>query len=501
MVAAARKERETAEKRNEQLRSQLNETEILLASHQEQLAELKSVMQSISERGDADSNANTSTAPPTPAMQNQEHLNRAMDSLHISTEISGEDISPAPPTSFTHLLSPVLRTDLVVYEDFRTLLEMTRKSSPSSRVTSGAYGGLSLAGLANAHREQMQHTLGNGSTSSLSTSTTYQSSPGTPSTPATSTNSSVSSRDVPTSSTPLKETRFYKRVLVEDIEPTLRLDAAPGLSWLARRSVINSMCDGSLVVEPIPNSPTLRHFACSLCGENRKGEDYKRIHRFRTSDNDNAQRYPLCDYCLNRIRSTCDFLGFLRMIKDGHWRTDGEQAEATAWEESVRLREHMFWARIGGGVVPTSVRARDSPRSSVEEKAASPAAEPERNSLEEYLNVEKPHSSKDDNPFVAEDRRPSLNSISSSYSEERLGVHSPSDQLKEDSPPSAAVGPELSEDEASKQLHVNLEAAVNSQDSQNQASELVAPQNVDQPQSQGETESRHSVTMPGAFEF
>jgi hypothetical protein len=56
------------------------------------------------------------------------------------------------------------------------------------------------------------------------------------------------------------------------------------------------------------------------------------------------------------------------MVKDGYWRTEGEEGEKAAWEESVRLRERMFWARIGGGVVPafvpTSVHARDSPRSS-----------------------------------------------------------------------------------------------------------------------------------------
>ena len=497
MVAAARKEREIAERRNEQLRSQLKDTELLLASHQEQLAELKSVMQSISERGDAESNTAASTAPPTPAMQQQEHLNRVMDSLHVSTDVPSDEIPPAPPTSFTHLLSPVLRTDLVVYDDFHTLLETSRRSSPASRVTSGSYGGLSLAGLANAHREQMQHALGNGSTSSLSTSATYQSSPGTPNTPA-STNSSVSSRDMPTNPVPLKETRFYKRVLVEDIEPTLRLDAAPGLSWLARRSVINSMCEGSLVVEPMPNAATLHHFACSLCGENRKGEDYRRTHRFRTSENDNAQRYALCEYCLNRLRSTCDFLGFLRMIKDGHWRTDGEQAEATAWEESVRLRERMFWARVGGGVVPNFVRARDSPRGSVEEKAGLPAAEPERISLEEYLKVEKTQSDEEDEPFGAEDRRTSVNSISSSYPEEGLGIHTANDQLKEVNTASEATSPPPLEDEASKQLHTSLEASLESQD---QAITTETPTIETHPPPQSGNEGRHSITMPGAFEF
>ncbi|KAJ2966389.1 hypothetical protein NQ176_g10174 [Zarea fungicola] len=42
------------------------------------------------------------------------------------------------------------------------------------------------------------------------------------------------------------------------------------------------------------------------------------------------------------------------MVKDGHWRADDEDHEKTAWEESVRLREQMFWARIGGGVIPAT---------------------------------------------------------------------------------------------------------------------------------------------------
>lgn len=44
------------------------------------------------------------------------------------------------------------------------------------------------------------------------------------------------------------------------------------------------------------------------------------------------------------------------MVKDGHWRADNADSERGAWEESVRLRDQMFWSRIGGGVVP----ARDT---------------------------------------------------------------------------------------------------------------------------------------------
>lgn len=129
------------------------------------------------------------------------------------------------------------------------------------------------------------------------------------------------------------------------------------------------MCEGKLIVEPVPSAAKLYHPPCTLCGEQGRDQKRGRTHRFRTSESETAQRHPLCDYCLGRVRASCDFLGFLRMIKDGYWRTDGSQAEALAWEESVRLRERMFWSRIGGGVVPAFLRAReDTPRSSVEEE-------------------------------------------------------------------------------------------------------------------------------------
>ncbi|MCJ1474590.1 rab guanine nucleotide exchange factor S2 [Lambiella insularis] len=367
MVAAARKEREAAERRTEQLRAQLNDTELLLASHQEQLAELKAVMQHMSaDREDAETTTNDSTAPSTPALPHGGELTKVFDALHLSPTIPGaEDVPPGPPTSFTYLLSPVLRTDLQSYEDFRSLVQVSRKSAPASRINSGSYSGANVLGLNNMTTRdsspQAAHLPSNGSTASLSTPNTIHQTPSTTPSTLASTVSSIASPVMP-----LKETRFYKRAVTEDIEPTLRLDIAPGLSWLARRTVINSMCEGTLVVEPMPASSKMQIFSCALCGESRRSDEFTRTHRFRTSESENAQRYPLCIYCLNRVRASCDYLGFLRMIRDGHWRTDGVEAEKAAWEESVRLRERMFWARIGGGVVPAFVH-RDSPRVSVDD--------------------------------------------------------------------------------------------------------------------------------------
>lgn len=205
---------------------------------------------------------------------------------------------------------------------------------------------------------------------------------------------------------PLKETKFYKRALVEDVEPTLRLDIAPGLSWLARRSVVTAMSDGSLVVEPVPTTGTYallskpQLYPCSLCGENRKDDEYLRRHRFRTSENSSAQRYPLCRYCLNRVRATCDFLGFLRIVKDGHWRTDDDESEKAAWEESVRLRENMFWTRIGGGVRPIAQGFHNHSHS-MNYKSPRPSREakrPDEISVEPIVQVEKVEKAKGISP-------------------------------------------------------------------------------------------------------
>lgn len=347
----ARKEYDIVAKKNDQLKAQLQEAENLLKSQQEQLAELKRVMEHMTEEQEDQTNLTNGTAPSTPALHQSDSKD---DSTHNSDSIQSpsipEPVSPSYPTSFMHLIQPVLRTDLGAYDDFISLLRMSRNVVIGSRASNGSYGAIGLGLGLGAYTSSASHAPNNGSTSSISTLGTFGSSPATPTTPAS--NVSSGSKDGPNSMTPLKETKFYKRALAEDIEPTLRLDNAPGLSWLARRNVLNAVCEGSLVVEPMPSSVKPYAFACSLCGETRKTPDHIRSHRFRTSESDNAQRYPLCLYCLGRVRSTCGFMSFLRVLKEGHWRGEDEESDKAAWEESVRLRERMFWCRVGGGVIP-----------------------------------------------------------------------------------------------------------------------------------------------------
>ena len=359
----ARMEQEILQRKNDQLRAQLVDTEGLLKSQQEQLTELKHLMEDMSAEKDEQI---PPTAPSSPGfskfeLQNEEGLSdRLHHGQHNRQNSVVEPMSPSYPTSFTNLLKPVLRTDLASYNDFKDLIRTSKRLS-AQRVPTPATGsaltslGLGL-GSVSAHL-----ALANASSTSLSTIATTQSTfSQVPATPVSAVTASPGAAVIPLPA--LKDTKFYKRALTEDIEPTLRLDTAPGLSWLARRSVLAAMIDGSLVVEPVPTATTTSRFGrvsrpelspCSLCGESRPEEEFLRKHRFRISETGSAQTgYALCRYCLSRVRSTCDFLGFLRIVKDGHWRADDEDAEKAAWAESVRLREQMFWSRIGGGVLP-----------------------------------------------------------------------------------------------------------------------------------------------------
>ncbi|KAF7591911.1 rab guanine nucleotide exchange factor S2 [Aspergillus hancockii] len=356
MVAAAKLEREAVEKKNEQLRAQIKDTESLLASHQEQLAELKSVFQGMNiTKDDIDARTIGSTAPSSPA--NRQQRMPAIIKQHAET--SGipdtllEELVPGPSTSFPHLIKPVCRTDIHAFEEFKELFTLSSVSKPPSRATSGSYTGLNVMSLAAGFG------AGGFGSASSSPAKSQTHSP----------NGSISSPQPASPHIPLKETRFYKRVVNEDIEPTLRLDAAPGLSWLTRRSVMSGICDGSLVVEPMPASAKKYEFPCSLCGERRTGPINERTHRFRTSDSETAQRYPLCVLCLEKVRSSCEFTGYLRLILDSHIRVGDTEDEKDAWEETVRLRERMFWSRIGGGILPIFAQENglDSPSSTKEQ--------------------------------------------------------------------------------------------------------------------------------------
>jgi len=374
MVASARKDTEASDRRGEQLEKQLGDAAVLQNSLQEQLQDLKSVVEKMTAHSDEHENSTlaTTTAPSTPGLTPADKMTKLFEAINLTPNTPGsDDISPDHPLHFSHLIHPVLRSDLAAYAEFQDMLKTSSHSSaPTSRASSGNYGSLSMLGLG---------SLANNSSTSL---------PGR--SPTTAGNPARDSIHAAHGMPNLKEEKFYKRALAEDIEPTLRLDIAPGLSWMARRTVLNSITSGSLVVEPNPTSTSLFRIPsnpCSLCGEARKGDEYARKFRFKPADTEDSPRYPLCDWCLGRVRATCDYIVFLRMVAAGHWRAETDEEKKSTWEESVRLRERMFWTRIGGGVVPSFLPRRDSsPRSPAFSK--SPQKHGERQSEDSHVSLE-----------------------------------------------------------------------------------------------------------------
>ncbi|EOA85670.1 uncharacterized protein SETTUDRAFT_161852 [Exserohilum turcica Et28A] len=470
MVAAARKETEASERRGEQLKQQLGDAAVLQHSLQDQLQDLKNVVEKMSSYGD-DSESHiltttSTTAPSTPAITPADKMSKLFEAMNLTPSTPGTDeITPDHPLHFSHLIHPVLRSDLTAFTEFQDMLRISARSAPASRASSGNYSSLTVLGLG---------SLTNSSTTSL---------PSKSSTPTThSPRETGASANIPN----LKDEKFYKRALAEDIEPTLRLDIAPGLSWMARRTVLSSITAGSLVVEPNPASSSrfrMPIFPCSLCGESRSGDQYARKFRFKPSDTEDAQRYPLCDYCLARVRATCDYIGFLRMVAAGHWRAETEEERKSAWEESVRLRERMFWTRVGGGVVPAFIPLRDSPTSPTftngsaslkprrsEESMVS--FEPRDVTVNGSVTVNEPRKSEED-PFQAKEQ----------------------EKLKRISIGNTVISAEMSEPETTTNVGLGLESVpvVSTEQSQSEPTPTLTPPEEQTSEQQADAQLRSEI--------
>lgn len=357
MVANANRERDAIEKKNQQLRDQIMDGEAVIASQTEQLTELKSLMQQIAPSPDYRrelESPRVSLAPSSPGVAREEgNLARLLEAMNLSpVTLEHGELVPSPSTQLTHLVRPICRTDIPAYEDFKILVQNShfRSHNPShapSRAGSGSYGGLNVMGLG---------SMSNNSSSNLSqipqpATSKLANSPNIP-------GSFSPNPEQPKGPIPLKDSKFFKRILAEDIEPTLRLDLSPTLSWLNRRSILSAFGDSTLIVEPIPEASMKlygKYTPCALCGENRKQGENARTHAMRVREGEGATKWSICCLCLTKVRGVGDLVAYVRMVREGVVKIGDQRDEEEAWEELVRLREKLFWARMAGGVVPAFI--------------------------------------------------------------------------------------------------------------------------------------------------
>lgn len=358
LVAQANEQRELTEKKNQQLRDQIKDGEALVASQNEQLAELKTLLQNLGSNGQKDAPESPSltvtAAPRSPKGPKEESpVVKLLEAMNLSP-VGAEhpEVAPMPATQLSHLVRLQCRTDIPAYEDFKHMLQASavRSHTPShapSRAGSGSYGGLSGLGLGG-----MSHANSSNSNLASSKDAPTKTSPS-PNLPG-SFSPAVDSRGP----APLRDTKFFKRLISEDVEPTLRLDLSPSISWLQKRAILAAVTDSTLIVEPIPEASQRlygRYTPCSICGESRTGGQNTRTHAMRVKEGEGASKWSVCQLCLEKVRGVGDLIGYTRMVRDGVVKIADLKDEEEAWEEVIRLRERLFWSRMAGGVVPAFV--------------------------------------------------------------------------------------------------------------------------------------------------
>lgn len=171
------------------------------------------------------------------------------------------------------------------------------------------------------------------------------------------------------------ESKLLRRLINDEIQPILKLENASGLGWIVKRTLVNLMMEGLVVVEPISGlnekhqygygSPSLNqqnkndlkdtssevhsitakniHLfnypsdsppvavreKCAICAESRDDlVEHARLHLLKTQTRADdgtltvTNTFPLCKYCVLKVRQTCEIFAFLRSLKLGAWKLE-----------------------------------------------------------------------------------------------------------------------------------------------------------------------------------
>lgn len=318
MVNDARREKHEVEKRNESLVSQLKEKDLLLDNLQNQLKELKN---SFHER-DNEPVLSRKTSFEESKLKN---LTPSNSSSQLNLSLNQLQLQQQQPVIYSPTTDSI-RFDLDQYQEYKKFIKAIRQS------------------------DSIRHT----------------------------------------------DTKFLKRLIADDIEPALRIDLAPGIGWLSKRSLLASIIDGRVSIEPISginetyrlnfqnnannkpsenevqsnlysypahSPPVAINEPCSLCGEERNDIlEHSRLYIMKVhpktdssttsstsnlSANPAVNQYPLCSFCLFRVRSISELFAFLRSLKTDAWKLTDEITIKKSWVELSRLRSKVFWSMIG----------------------------------------------------------------------------------------------------------------------------------------------------------
>lgn len=174
------------------------------------------------------------------------------------------------------------------------------------------------------------------------------------------------------------ESKLIRRLVNDEIQPILKIDNASGIGWLVKKTLLSLIIDGMVVVEPLSgvnatyqigynssspvkqatsnmpkmfkfpldSPPVAVHAACSFCGESRDDIiEHARMYVLKTlhKSDDGAEHvtntYPLCHWCLLKVRQTCEIFAFLRSLKVGAWHLEKVTLQNIAKGDLERFSE------------------------------------------------------------------------------------------------------------------------------------------------------------------
>ncbi len=189
------------------------------------------------------------------------------------------------------------------------------------------------------------------------------------------------------------------------------------------------------------------------------------------------------------------------------------ELEKAAWEESVRLRDRMFWARIGGGVVPAFVQSKHSPlrpsSSSTEQDAVVQKNQTAADSTEDVTikrsSGDHPPIKEEEDVFHSNEKRVSIGRAVICVEPDLVAAKEVSETAVEDRPEEPLFSgkeeqaPRIPEAEAPLPA---MDDAPHTDAAGGMSSDVVASQLSPAASSSttGRSEHRLSITIPGAFE-
>ncbi|CCC66618.1 hypothetical protein NCAS_0A00580 [Naumovozyma castellii] len=178
------------------------------------------------------------------------------------------------------------------------------------------------------------------------------------------------------------DSKLIRRLVNDEINPVLKLDNASGLGWIVRKTILSTMMEGLVVVEPLsgvnetfqmgnstqpPNAeasnknesqssmpklfkfpltspPIALHEPCSFCGESRDDIiEHARMYVLKTQNKQEdgtimvTNTFPLCHWCLFKVRQTCEIFAFLRSLKTGVWNLEKVTMKSISSKDSSRF--------------------------------------------------------------------------------------------------------------------------------------------------------------------